>query len=121
MENKKRIIGGMISTLILMYLVTGLLLLLLALLMYRMDLSAQTAEIAIILIYILSGLFGGFLIGKKLKTRKYLWGLAAGLMYFGILLLASLIVGGGKVEDTVQILITLVLCALSGMIGGMVS
>ncbi len=121
MNKKKHPAGGLVLVLVVMYLLTGALLFLLAVAMYRMDLSAQAAEIAIILIYILVGFAGGFFIGKKMQSRKYLWGAAAGAIYFGILLLASLAVNGGKVEDTVQLLITLVLCTASSMIGGMVS
>lgn len=121
MENKKHLAGGFLITLILMYLLTGVLLFLLAVFMYQMDLSVQAAEIAIIVIYVIAGFVGGFLIGKRMKTRRYLWGVLIGTAYFAVLLLASLAVNGGKVEDSIQLLVTFVICAASSMIGGMVS
>ncbi len=121
MGNKKHLAGSMLAALILMYLLTGILLLGLAVAMYKMDLSAQTAEIAVIVIYVVAGFAGGFLIGKRMKTRRYLWGALTGGVYFAVLLLASLAVNGGTVEDTVRLLVTFVLCAASSMIGGMVS
>lgn len=121
MEKKNRIVGALVKSILLMYVVTGILLLLLAVFMYNLDLSVKTAEIVIVLIYIVVGFCGGFFIGKQLKTRKFLWGVLAGLLYFGILVIVSLAVGGGKVEDAVQLLIRFVLCTASAMIGGMVS
>ena len=118
---KRRAAGGILKSLLVMYLITGLLLLLLATLMFKLDFSVQIARIAIIAIYVVSGFIGGILMGKHMKTRKFIWGMLIGLSYFAILLLASLIVNGGIVEDMTQLLITLVLCAASSMIGGMVS
>ncbi len=121
MEKKNRIVGALVKSLILMYVLTGLFLLLLTVFMYHMDLEVQTAKIVIVIIYIMTGFIGGFSIGKQLKTRRFLWGVVVGILYFGILLLASLAVGGGKVDDVIQLLITFVLCTASAMIGGMVS
>lgn len=121
MGKKGRVAGGILKSLLVMYMITGLLLLLLAILMYKLDLPVAVAHIGIIVIYAVSGFFGGFLIGKHMKTKRFLWGMVIGLSYFGILLLASLIANGGVVEDMTQLLITLVLCAASATIGGMVS
>lgn len=116
-----RVAGGILKSLLVMYLITGLLLLLLAILMYKLDLSVSIANIGIIAIYVISGFIGGLLIGKRMKMRKFLWGMVVGVSYFGILLLASLIANGGVIEDVTQLLITLVLCAASATIGGMIS
>ena len=121
MGRKGRAAGGLLKSLLVMYLITGLLLLLLATLMFKLDFSVQIAQIAIIAIYVVSGFVGGILIGKHMKTRKFLWGMMVGFSYFAILFLASLIVNGGVIQDVTQLLITLVLCAASSMIGGMVS
>lgn len=55
------------------YLLTGGLLLLLAGLLYRFRLDEGKVQIGIILIYILSCFAGGFLAGKMMKNRKFLW------------------------------------------------
>ena len=62
--------------------VTALLLFILSLCMYKMNLSVQIAQIVIIVIYIVVGLLGGFIMGKKMRERRFLWGLAVGAAYF---------------------------------------
>jgi putative membrane protein (TIGR04086 family) len=121
MSDKKGIILRLLLTLALMYLVTFLLLLLVSTIVYKKDLSANTAKICITAIYAVSGFLGGFLMGKQMKNRRFLWGILTGLSYFGILLLVSLAINGGAVADAVNLLVSFVLCTASAMIGGMVS
>ena len=66
------------------YILTVGLLLFLALFLYRFHLAEKTVSIAIILIYIAASLFAGFISGKKIGNRKFLWGLLAGVLYFKI-------------------------------------
>lgn len=112
-------------TLAVMYVISGSLLLLLSLGLYQMDLSESVVRIGIIAIYIASGFAGGFLIGKRMQDKKYLWGLASGALYFLILFLVSLVLKQGMGEELmmepVKLLTTLVLCAVSAMAGGMFS
>ena len=68
------------------YVVTGLLLLLLTLLVYKMEFSEEKVTAGITAIYVLSTFVGGLVIGKLSKMRKFLWGLAVGILYFGLLL-----------------------------------
>jgi putative membrane protein (TIGR04086 family) len=103
------------------YFVTGLLLLLLALLLYKFRLSGTFLSGGIILIYILSSFCGGFLAGKRIGHRKYLWGLLLGAAYFAVLALVSALVGQGISGAWNNFFITLFLCLASGMLGGMVS
>lgn len=103
------------------FLVTGLLLLLLALLLYKIGLTEKIVSMAIIAIYVLATFLAGFLTGKKLKTRKFLWGFLEGVAYFVILTLLSLILNGTLGSGTNSILTTFVLCAAGGTLGGMLS
>ena len=80
-------IGG---CLLIAYLVTGLLLLLLAFLAYKANLSEQGSRIGILVIYVLSSFVTGFITGKKSKKRKFLFGAMMGICYFVVLLLLSL-------------------------------
>lgn len=107
--------------LVAMYIITGLLLVMLAALLGRMELSDAAVSIGIIAIYIVSCFTGGFLIGKKKKKKKYLWGLCVGVFYFAVLLLGNLAVNRGLDGQLVHMLTTAVLCVLSGMAGGMLS
>ena len=107
--------------LVTMYIITGMLLLLLAFLMYKMDLGEPVVNGAIIAIYIIAGFFGGFLIGKKAGVKKYLWGLLMGAIYYGVLLLVGVILHQGLNGEPVHLLSTMVLCLLSATAGGMIS
>ena len=104
-----------------MYIITGILLLLLAFLMYKVDLTEPVVNGAIIAIYIIAGFFGGFLIGKKTGVKKYLWGLFMGALYYGVLILVGLILHQGLSGEPVHLLSTMVLCLLSATAGGMIS
>lgn len=124
-NEKKNPTAVMAKSLILMYAISGILLFLLALLLYNLELSEATVKIGIIVIYILSGFVGGIWSGKQMQDRKYLWGLLNGGIYFVLLFFVSVIVRWGTGEvvemEPVRALITLVLCAVSGMAGGMLS
>ena len=92
----------MLKALVASYIVTGLLLLLTAGLLYRFELSE-----------------GGFLSGKMMKNKKFLWGILVGLLYFGIMLLVSLAVNRQLDQTAANFVTTMVLCLLGGMLGGM--
>ena len=60
------------------YVITGILLLLLAMALYRLELNEKSVSAAVIAIYVLSTLVGGVVIGKLAKVRRFLWGLGLG-------------------------------------------
>ncbi len=103
------------------YLLTTGFLLLLALLLYRFGLSEKIVSVCIIAIYIIVTFFAGFLTGKREGNRKFLWGLMMGGLYFLILVIVSLIVNHGLSGISGNFFTVLILCAGSGMLGGMVS
>ena len=107
--------------LVTMYIITGILLLLLAFFMYRTEPSEAFVNGAIIAIYIIAGFAGGFLMGKRVGVRKYLWGLLMGALYYGILLFVGVILHQGLDADAVHLISTMVLCLLSATAGGMIS
>lgn len=110
-----------IKILFMMYVVTLVLLLLLALALFKAELPAVASKVWLIAVYIVSGLLGGFLVGKRAKSRKFLWGFLIGLAYFLILLAASFALYKGVPGDWTHLITTLVLCAAAGTVGGMVS
>ena len=111
----------LIKSLLAAYIVTGLLLLLLALLLYKLQLSESVVNIGIIAIYLAACFLGGFLEGKMMKTRKFLWGGTFGLLYFAVLAIISLAVGQGFSASSSHFVTTLILCMAGGTLGGMVS
>ncbi len=112
---------SMLKILLAMYLVTGALLLALAMMLYKMQLSESAVSIGIVVIYVASGFLGGFLSGKVMKSRKFLWGMAIGCCYFLILVAGSVIFQKGFHMEVSRFATTLILCMGSGMIGGMAS
>lgn len=117
-ENPAKVLA---VVLFIMFIISGLLLLLLALLLYRLELSEAVVKVAVIIIYIVTGMSGGILMRKKIKDKKFLWGFLAGTVYFGILFVVSLAVKGGTGIEPVKMVTTWVLCACAGTAGGMIS
>lgn len=103
------------------YLLTGGALLLLALLLYRFQLSEQIVNIGIIVIYVIAAFVSGFLSGKCMQDRRFLWGLLAGSLYFAVLAILTLAVNHSFKDVSNHFFTTLMICAGSGMLGGMVS
>ncbi len=110
-----------LKCLLLSYLLTTGLLLLLALLLYRFELTEKVVSVWIIGIYILVTFLAGFLAGKREGSRKFLWGLLLGGLYFLILIVISLTVNQGMGEVGGNFFTVLILCCGSGMLGGMLS
>lgn len=103
------------------YLLTAGLLLFLALMLYRFELSEKVVSISIIVIYIVVTFLAGFIAGKRAGEKKFLWGLAMGCLYFAILTVVSLIVNKGIEDASVNLATVFLLCGGSGMLGGMIS
>ena len=112
---------SMLKALLCAYVVTGIMLLILTILLYKAGLSEENVNAGIILTYVISTFAGGFVIGKLMKVKKFLWGLLAVVMYFVLLLLISLGVYHALQAEIMNLLTTLLLCAGGGMLGGMVS
>lgn len=103
------------------YIVTGILLLLLAMFLFHLYPDDGVAAVGIVVIYCFGCLLGGFLAGKQFRKRKWLWGLVVGLIYFGCISAVSFFenqTGGGLRLTAIR---TLVLCAGCSCIGGMLA
>ncbi|MBQ7766214.1 MAG: TIGR04086 family membrane protein [Lachnospiraceae bacterium] len=103
------------------YIITGLLLFLLAFLVYQFHLGEKVVDIAIIIVYILANFLAGIFIGKKKKVKRYLAGLGIGVGYFVLLVAVSLICNHGFQDFAGNFFTTLAICAGAGTIGGMLS
>lgn len=110
-----------LKILLVMYLVTGALLLILSAMLYKMQLSESVVSVGIVVIYVISGFLGGFLSGKVMKTRRFFWGMVMGGAYFLILVLGSILFQKGINMELSRFFTTLILCTASGMVGGMAS
>lgn len=112
---------SILKILLFMYIITGILLVILAGLLYKLQLSEGVVSAGIVVIYVVSGFLGGFLAGKTMKTRKFLWGMILGGCYFLILIAGSIAFQHGIDMEISRFFTTLILCIASGMIGGMAS
>lgn len=110
-----------LKALLISYIMTGVLLLLLTVLLYKLELNEKAVSAAIVAIYVLSTLIGGIAIGKMAKLKRFLWGIGLGILYFALLLAITLGVYHTLNTDGVNLITTLILCAGGGMAGGMIS
>lgn len=103
------------------YIITAVMLVILSFALYKMQLREGTVKIGIMIIYAVSCFSAGFIAGKTEVKRQFLWGLLIGVLYFVVLLVVSLLI-----KQDIQVifgkgLTTFLICAGSGMLGGMLS
>lgn len=110
-----------LRSLLFSYILTGILLVILAFGLYKLRLKEGQVVIAVNVIYILTCLIGGFLMGKGIRQRRFFWGFLLGLLYFAVLFLVSLLLNKGFHSTPTQIGTTMGICIASGTIGGMLS
>lgn len=103
------------------YIITALVMVILSFALMKWQASENSLQLAIIAIYVLANFVGGFIIGKTLQKRKFLWGMLVGVLYFVILSLISFIINRSFYQNIPYALTVLGICAGSGMLGGMVS
>ncbi len=120
-RREAKIAGWILKSLLLSYALTGALLLVLAMLLYKLDMDEKAVSAGIIAIYITATLIGGLAIGKMAKTRKFLWGLILGILYFALLILITIGVYRTLDGAAASLVTTFFLCAGGGTIGGMIS
>lgn len=111
----------LLKSLLCAYVLTGILLLLLAGLLYKLNLNEEKVTAGIIVIYVLSTFAGGFIIGKMSGERKFIWGLTVGVLYFLLLLLVSVGLYHSLQGTGSDVMTTFLMCAGGGMLGGMLS
>lgn len=113
--------GAVLLGLVISCFVTTVVLLVLAFVMLKLQPETGKIEIAILLTYAVSCLFGGWYCGRKMARRKFLWGAFQGVLYF-LLLLAVSCMGDRAVQSGLaQSLASLAICAGGGMLGGMLA
>ena len=117
----RRKILSVVKGLLAAYGVTAVLLLILALLLLKLNLSEGIIAVGIMGTYLISCFLGGFLLGKGVLKNKFLWGLILGVVYFILLIIISTIASPGNFGGISRFLSTFFLCAAGGMTGGMLS
>lgn len=103
------------------YILTGGLLLFLAFLLYRLHLSEKVVNVCIILIYVATSFFAGFITGKKKGSKKFFRGAIMGALYFAVLFVISAVVNRAFPQLSSDFTTSMLLCVGGGMLGGMLS
>lgn len=114
-------VKAILRSLFLAYLLSGVCLLLLALLVFKLDIGKGPVTVGILVIYVLSCLAGGFLAGKILRQDKYRWGFLVGLCYFVLLAAVSFAVQRKWDMSFQHLVTTFFMCLGGGTLGGMLS
>lgn len=114
-------IGIVVKALIFSYAVTGVLLAILAFLVFRFGLAEGITDISITAIYVIVTFLGAFVVGKRVKERKFLWGFLLGLLYIAIISVVAIVLGQAFDVTSTANLSTMALCIGGGLLGGMLS
>lgn len=106
---------------ILSYFITAIFLILLSFALLKFNISKGIINGGIVITYIISNFLGGYIVGKVVEAKKYIWGMFLGILYFTILMLVSMAINKGNSLPTTNMLVVFIICSISGMIGGMLS
>ncbi len=112
---------AVVKALIVAYIITGVMLFILAFLMYKLGLSEPAVDFGVTFIYIFATAVGGLIVGKTLKQKKFLWGCLVGAIYVMIIFAASFMMTKGMAVIAGDGISTMLLCLGGGMLGGMIS
>lgn len=103
------------------YVVTGVALAILAFLVLKMELAESVVNIAIVVIYVVASFIGGFKTGKKVKEKKFVWGLVLGVLYIVVIYLVSIVISRNFNLTSASSFTAFFLCVGGGLLGGMLS
>ena len=115
MENG--IVKPMIRSLLISYVLSGILLAALAFALYKLHLKEGQVNLMVFAVYFVTCLAGG----KGIRQRRFFWGLLSGLFYFVVLFAVSWAMNMGSPIDMERSVTVMGVCALGGTIGGMIS
>lgn len=110
-----------LNSLLFSYLMSGILLAVISFALYKFRLKEFQIQLAVNGVYILSCLAGGMLMGKGFGKRRLLCGLLAGLLYFAVLFVVSLVLKRSFSPNMAHFLTAMGICAASGALGGAIS
>ena len=109
MENG--IVKPMLRSLLISYVLSGLLLGALAFALYKLRLKEGQVNLMVYLVYLAACLAGGAAAGKRLRQRRFFWGLLSGLFYFLILFAVSWAMNPWSALDTERSVTVMAVCA----------
>lgn len=110
---------ALLKCLVAAYLITGVLLLAVAGLLYKFSIGENIVDISIIVIYCVSSLLVGLFFSKGASSHRFVWGMLAGAAYFLIICAISAVAEPNFMPLSNTCITTLFICLGSGMLGGM--
>lgn len=90
-----------------------------SLIMLKIEVNETTLKAFVVLIYAISTFAGGFIMGKVMENKKYLWGMGCGFIYFLVILVMALVMGNEGNIASLGPVVCFVTCLAGGTIGGM--
>ena len=93
----------------------------LAFALYKLRLGESLVNLLIFAVYFAACFAGGFFTGRKVRNRRFFWGLLSGMFYFLILFAASWAMDPRASIQAARSLMVLGVCAFGGTLGGMLS
>lgn len=115
---KKNVIVGC-KALIISYIITGIMLIVLSLLLYKLHWGMTVVYFGVILTYVVSNLIGAHILANHIRHKRFFVGLIFAAMYFVILMLISLVSGGGITGGFSETFKVLLVCACSAIFGSL--
>jgi len=112
---------SLLKSLVISYIVTGIMLLIIALSLYKFGLAESTINILITAVYVVASFAGGFAVGRMVQEKKFIWGLFLGIAYAAIIMIVSFAVNGTIDFSATSAIYQMALCIGGGMLGGMLS
>ena len=109
---------GVVKGLILSYLLTIIMLFITAVVVYKVGISDKVLGILVVVIYIVATFAGGFVTGRKVREKRFLWGMVYGLTYISVAL--TVFTGSGDREG-IAVITKCIMCVAGGMLGAMLS
>ena len=82
----KKIAGLILKELLVQIILSTVLVVILAFIVFKLSLGDGIIRIMILAIYGICSLIGGLILGKNIQKRKFLWGLVAGAIYIGLIM-----------------------------------
>ena len=108
---------GVVKGLILSYLLTIIMLFITAVVVYKVGISDKVLGILVVVIYIVATFAGGFVTGRKVREKRFLWGMVYGLTYISVALTVSVLFTGSGDREGIAVITKCIMCVAGGMLG----
>lgn len=116
----EKIVKNMFIIIAIQILCTALILFVSSVIIWKYAGDEKAVSAVVICTYIVVNIIGGIIAGKMYKKNRFAWGLVAGILYFAILLVAGIVIFKTN-KFGLNVIGSALICATSGMIGGMIT